>query len=253
MDYFVAVITLLVLAFLYWRMIRREMPRPVSPFQAILPFALGIVSMLIYGPCLIGFIRQFSHMSVYLSEAPPVLQGMLKAFLMAGFPEEMLKMIFILIALVVLRSRVRNVYEYILIGAAIGAGFTVAEEWLYADTFQVSVFVIRMVGVAAHMAFNMVMGEYLGRARVCKLTGQGSPVKYTILAFAIPCIIHTLYDTCITGNVLLQDGSTAALGGVIMVAAVALLVVFQFVVLIRFRKKTEEFCAMSVQLKDDPI
>ena len=100
MDYFVAVITLLVLAFLYWRMIRREMPRPVSPFQAILPFALGIVSMLIYGPCLIGFIRQFSHMSVYLSEAPPVLQGMLKAFLMAGFPEEMLKMIFILIALV---------------------------------------------------------------------------------------------------------------------------------------------------------
>ena len=247
MDYFVAVITLLVLAFLYWRMIRREMPRPVSPFQAILPFALGIVSMLIYGPCLIGFIRQFSHMSVYLSEAPPVLQGMLKAFLMAGFPEEMLKMIFILIALVVLRSRVRNVYEYILIGAAIGAGFTVAEEWLYADTFQVSVFVIRMVGVAAHMAFNMVMAEYLGLSRIAKLTGKGSPATYAILAFVIPCVIHTLYDTCTTANTLLLNESTQIAGAILAGGAYIFLLVFQIYVLIRFKKKAKEFCEMSVR------
>ena len=50
MDYLVAVLTLLILAYLYWRMIKREIPDPIKPFQAILPFVLGIVSMIIYGP-----------------------------------------------------------------------------------------------------------------------------------------------------------------------------------------------------------
>ena len=44
MDYLVAVLTLLILAFLYWRMIKREIPDPIKPFQAILPFAFGILS-----------------------------------------------------------------------------------------------------------------------------------------------------------------------------------------------------------------
>lgn len=249
MDYLVAVVTLLILAYLYWRMIKREIPDPIKPFQGILPFALGILSMIVYGPYVIWFIKNLLPKITLLEGVPPFFRGMFRAFLMAGFPEEVLKLIFILITLAVLRSKVRNVYEYILIGAAVGAGFTVAEEWLYADKFEIITFVGRMLGLAAHMAFNMVMAEYLGLARAAKLTGKGSPVKYSVLAFVVPCVIHSLYDTCTTGNALLLDPSTQTLGVILGLGAYIFLIVFQIVVLIRFKKKTEEFCTMSVQPK----
>ena len=249
MDYLVAVLTLLILAYLYWRMIKREIPDPIKPFQAILPFAFGILSMIIYGPFMIWFIKNIAPKIASMESVPPFFRGMFRAFLMAGFPEEVLKLIFILITLAVLRSKVRNVYEYILIGAAVGAGFTVAEEWLYADKFQIATFVMRTLSVAAHMSFNMVMAGYLGRARVAELTGKGSPVKLTILAFVIPCLIHTLYDTCTTGNALLMEKSTQVVGAILGFCAYIFLIVFQIYVLIRFKKKTREFCEMSVQPK----
>ena len=247
MDYLVAVLTLLILAFLYWRMIKREIPDPIKPFQAILPFALGILSMIIYSPYILWFITNIAPKISIAEGIHPFFRGMFSAFLMAGFPEEVLKLIFILITLAVLRSKVRNVYEYILIGAAVGAGFTVAEEWLYADKFGITTLIMRTMSVAGHMSFNMVMAEYLGLSRVAKLTGKGSPVKYAILAFVVPCLIHTLYDTCTTGNTFLLNESTQIIGAILGGAAYIFLVVFQISVLIRFKKKTKEFCEMSVQ------
>ena len=249
MDYLVAVLTLLILAYLYWRMIKREIPDPIKPFQAILPFALGILSMVIYSPYVIWFVKNIAPKITIMEGIHPILLGMFRAFLMAGFPEEVLKLIFILISLAVLRSKVRNVYEYILIGAAVGAGFTVAEEWLYADKFGITTLIMRTMSVAGHMSFNMVMAEYLGRSRVAKLTGKGSPVKYAILAFVVPCVIHTLYDTCTTGNTLLLNESTQIVGAILGGGAYIFLLVFQIYVLIRFKKKTKEFCEMSVQPK----
>ena len=249
MDYLVAVLTLLILAYLYWRMIKREIPDPIKPFQAILPFALGIFSMIIYSPYVIWFVKNIAPKITIMEGIPPILLSMFRSFLMAGFPEEVLKLIFILISLAVLRSKVRNVYEYILIGAAVGAGFTVAEEWLYADKFSIATLIMRTLGVAGHMSFNMVMAEYLSLSRVAKLTGKGSPVKYAILAFVVPCVIHTLYDTCTAANTLLLNESTQIVGAVLGGGAYIFLVVFQISILIRFKKKTKEFCEMSVQPK----
>jgi len=249
MDYLVAVLTLLILAYLYWRMIKREIPDPIKPFQAILPFAFGILSMIIYGPYLLWFVKNIAPKINIMESINPFFRSIFSAFLMAGLPEEVLKLIFILLTLAVLRSKVRNVYEYILIGAAVGAGFTVAEEWLYADKFGITTLIMRTLSVAGHMSFNMVMAEYLGLSRVAKLTGKGSPVKYAILAFVVPCLIHTLYDSCTTGNTLLLNESTQIVGAVLGGGAYIFLVVFQISILIRFKKKTKEFCEMSVQPK----
>ena len=73
--------------------------------------------------------------------------------------------------------------------------------------------------------------------------------KYAILAFVVPCIIHTLYDTCTTGNTFLLNESTQIIGAILGGGAYIFLVVFQISVLIRFKKKTKEFCEMSVQPK----
>ncbi len=167
-------LTLVILGFLYWRMIKREVPERIGAFQAVLPFGLGILSMLLYGPFIMWFIRNvLTRLS--FGNSPPFAISLIKAFLTAGGTEEALKLIFILITLAVLRSRVDNVYEYVLIGAAVGAGFTVTEEFLYADEGAVITLIGRMVSVAAHMAFNMIMAEFLGKARVSKRNGKGSP------------------------------------------------------------------------------
>ncbi|MBR2769412.1 MAG: hypothetical protein IKD68_10800 [Solobacterium sp.] len=53
MDYFAAIVSLLILAYIYRRMIKREIPDPIKPFRAVLPFALGIFSMVIFAPYVI--------------------------------------------------------------------------------------------------------------------------------------------------------------------------------------------------------
>ena len=238
-------LTLVILGFLYWRMIKREVPERIGAFQAILPFGLGILSMLLYGPFIMWFIRN-ALTRLSFGNCPPFVSSLIKAFLTAGGTEEALKLIFILITLALLRSRVKNVYEYVLIGAAVGAGFTVTEEFLYADEGAVITLVMRMITVAAHMAFNMIMAEFLGKARVSKQTGKGSSTLKYAMAFIVPTVIHTVYDACTVSNSFLLNEDTQMLGLAVAGGAYLFLLVFQIIVLIRFRKKTNEFCAMSV-------
>ena len=114
--------------------------------------------------------------------------SLLHSFLMAGGTEEAAKLLMILLALVILKSRVKNVYEYALIGAAVGFGFAVAEEFYYGNfsagsgAAEYITLVERTISVPAHMTFSMVMAELLGRARFSRLTGKGSPALDCVLA-----------------------------------------------------------------------
>ena len=65
------------------------------------------------------------------NEVPMVVSSVVGAFFGAGFPEEIAKLLMIVITILIFRSKIRNVYEYILIGAAVGFGFTIFEEFLY--------------------------------------------------------------------------------------------------------------------------
>ena len=85
--------------------------------------------------------------------------------------------------------------------------------------------------------------------KLFQIKGRCSNGGYAILAFVVPCLIHTLYDTCTTGNTFLLNESTQIIGAILGGGAYIFLVVFQISVLIRFKKKTKEFCEMSVQPK----
>ena len=80
------------------------------------------------------------------------------AFLLADLPEEVAKLIAILVSLLFLRERTRNVYEYALVGTAVGFGFTVFEEFLYGSNLM------RLPLLALHGVFSGVMGYYFGLA-----------------------------------------------------------------------------------------
>ena len=138
----------------------------------------------------------------------------------------------------------KNVYEFILIGACVGIGFTIAEEYFYGSDEDATVLsiVLRTIAVPAHMTFNMVMAEFLGRARVSKLSGKGSPVIYYLLAILVPITVHTLYDVTTAFNSGLMRGEMK--GFIVAAIGYVCLLVYEFVVLIRCKKKTAAFCAM---------
>ena len=183
--------------------------------------------------------------------------SLLRSFLMAGVTEETAKLLMILLALAILKSRVKNVNEYVLIGAAVGFGFAVAEEFYYGDfgaeasaEDYVSL-VARMISVPAHMTFNMVMAEFLGRARFGRLTGKGSPALNAMLALLIPMGVHSLYDACTVFNSKLMAGE---MSGILMaLAGYVGLMIYEIVVLIRFRKNTVKFCGMRISAAESAV
>ena len=249
MDILAAAMTVVILGLLYWRMIRRETPERIGAVQALVPLALGVVSMFMGGLATVLLAKALGGMSNMISGSNGFGSSLFRSFLMAGVTEEAAKLLMILLALAILKSRVKNVYEYVLIGAAVGFGFAVAEEFYYGDfgaeasaEDYVSL-VARMISVPAHMTFNMVMAEFLGRARYGRLTGKGSPALNVALALLIPIGVHSLYDACTVFNSMLMSGEL--IGVALALAGYAGLLIYELVVLIRFRKKTALFCGMS--------
>ena len=239
------IITIIILGILYGRMVKREIPEPVVWQQALIPIAIGMVSFPITLPFSMGYMKFLSNDSnaLKLSELN-FFQALWRDLILAGGLEEIAKLLMILVILFIFRNKVKNVYEFILIGACVGIGFTIAEEFSYGSGEDATILsaVLRMIAVPAHMTFNMVMAEFLGRARISKLSGKGSPVIYYLLAIIVPITIHTLYDVTTAFNSSLMRGE---LKGMILAAiGYVCLLVYEFVVLIRCKKKTAVFCGM---------
>ena len=240
------VITIAFLGLLYWRMVKREIHQPVGWLQALLPIAIGLLSMPMTIPVSMSYLKALAAdpNSVKLTDMT-FIQSLERAFILAGGLEEIAKLILILVVLLIFRNKVKNVYEYILIGACVGIGFSIAEEFVYgADESATIVSTVgRLVSVPAHMTFNMVMAEFLGRAKYSKMSGKGSAALNFVLALLVPIAVHTLYDVCTAFNSSMMRGE---MSGIIraLIGYVCMLV-YELVVLVRCKKKIAMFCGMS--------
>ena len=240
------VITVVFLGILYWRMVKREIPEPVGRVQALLPIAVGMLSHPLTIPFSVGYLKaQAANPNALKLTEMNFLQSLWRAFIVAGGLEELAKLIVILVILLIFRKKVKNVYEYVLIGACVGIGFALIEEFTYGGAEDANIISTmgRMISVPAHMTFNMVMAEFLGKAVFNKLNGKGPVVLNYVLALLVPVVIHTLYDTCTAFNSNLMRGEMS--GMIRALIGYVCLLVYEFVVLVRFKKKTAMFCGMS--------
>ena len=250
MEILSAGLTIVILGLLYWCMIKREIPKQIGAFQALLPLGLGIVSVFLGTLATIFLAKAAGGMANTLVGNRSFGSSLLHSFLMAGVTEETAKLLMILLVLMILKFRGKNVYEYVLIGAAVGFGFAVAEEFYYGDfgadrsAADYVALVGRLISVPAHMTFNMIMGEFLGRAKFSRLMGKGSPALNCVLAILIPVGVHTLYDACTIFNGKLTTGEMS--GILIALVGYVGLIIYEIIVLIRFRKKTGELCGMYI-------
>ena len=103
-------------------MIKKEVLKPIGKFQAILPVILGGICVPISGGSGIGLLYAFKSIGVTGDAMQALPASFYTAFFMAGGVEELFKFLAIIITLVVLKNKVNNVYEYILLGAAVGFG-----------------------------------------------------------------------------------------------------------------------------------
>ena len=97
------------------------------------------------------------------------------------------------------------------------------------------------------MIFGMIMAKHLGMAAHNRAIGKGGIAKEYILAVVIPIVIHSLFDATNGTSLLLEssDEFQQMLGIILSVAGAIALFVLQIVIIVRFKKKMEEYCSLK--------
>ena len=167
---------------------------------------------------------------------------------MAGLTEEIAKLLMIILSIKLFSPK--RIYEYTLIGAAVGIGFTIHEELLYGGSIAG---LLRFITVAMHMVLGIIMGKNLGIGKYNIANGLSHKAAY-LKAILIPMIIHTLFDTCTIFNPVvnmseeLENNDFIAIVwlsiGILAIIAAA---IYQFVVLKKTKKEAEKQSSMYLQ------
>ena len=127
-----------------------------------------------------------------------------------------------------------------LVQAFLLAGFT--EEFVKFLMFLITIKIVKP------MMFGLLMGMHLGLAKYSKREGLKDAGKHIFLAFFLPVLWHTIFDSVTTVNPALNsnDDIIQMVGIIVALIVMAISITLQFVLLIRFKKKTAEYCGMMV-------
>lgn len=255
MGFITSLIAFILCAFVYVRMIRREVPQQIGKAQAWVPVGAGLIAPIISTVIVVGLgmltiklhggeITQ-SGVTMPVQQAQQetnvVLRSLIKSFRVAGFTEELVKLLLALLMVKVFKPK--NVYEYALAFIGVGFGFTALEEVLYGGGGLASL--SRLPGFAMHMVFAILMGVNLGLARYAKLHG-GSAGKHIFLGLFLPVLWHTLYDAATAFNAGLEstDENVQVAAVVIALIVTVASTVLQFVLLVRFKNNAVKYSEM---------
>ena len=255
MGFITSLIAFILCAFVYVRMIRREVPEQIGKAQAWVPVGAGLIAPIISTVIAVGLgmltiklhggeITQ-SGVTMPVQQAQQetnvVLRSLIKSFRVAGFTEELVKLLLALLMVKIFKPK--NVYEYALAFIGVGFGFTALEEVLYGGGGLASL--SRLPGFAMHMVFAILMGVNLGLARYAKLHG-GSAGKHIFLGLFLPVLWHTLYDAATTFNAGFDatDENVQVAAVVIALIVTVASTVLQFVLLVRFKNNAVKYSEM---------
>lgn len=91
-----------------------------------------------------------------------------------------------------------SVYDMVLYSACVALGFASLENLLYLIKDISAAIPRAMLAVPSHACDGILMGYYLGLAKVAQLKGNtGKEKAYTILSILVPTIMHAIYDFCL--------------------------------------------------------
>lgn len=248
MGLITSLIAVILCIIFYIRIYKRDLPTPLEKWKVAFPVILGIFSPFLSTIVVLGIGLLLNSLGTSIDKLIPniVLGSLASSFLKAGCTEEIVKFLIFFITLKV--TKPKNVYEYGMLCAGVGVGFTGLEEVLYGGS-NVSIALMRLPAFGMHVIMGIIMGVCYGIAQYKKLNNQEGVGKYKALAFIIPITIHTLFDAVTTSNkALTSTNDTVVMTGVIVaIVIIVLTVIFQFYVFSWFKKNSTKYCEMHVE------
>jgi len=249
MEIIQLILATIILVAIYKKMLTWGNADGLSKKQKYAPIGLGILSVIISFLFVAGIaLFSVNVLGFRLDEIENhSLRAAVKAFTMAGLTEEIAKLLMIVLSIKLFSPK--RVYEYTLIGAAVGIGFTIHEELLYGGSIAG---LLRFITVAMHMVLGIIMGKNLGIGKYNIANGLSHKAAY-LKAVLIPMIIHTLFDACTIFNPVANmaeeleaDDFIALVWLSIGVLAIISAAIYQFVVLKKTKKEAEKQSGMLV-------
>ncbi len=143
-------------------MIERELPERIGKEIIIVSCVLGVIAMLLAGTLAMMIMVALKKRGMSSFGGTPIFNAVANGFVLAAFPEEFFKLLAIIAVLFIFKKKVKNVYEFILIGALVGFSFSIVENYSYGK--DPAVLPVRIPMIAGHLVYNMIMGYYLGLA-----------------------------------------------------------------------------------------
>lgn len=248
MGLIVALISAIACGVLYYRMYKRDLPVPLEKSKVILPAVLGLFSPVL---STLMLVVNSSILQAILGGTLPekvhnlVIRSLIASFVLAGFTEEFVK--FLVFMLVVVIVKPKKVYQYGLLCAGVGFGFTALETVLYGAGNVVTA-LSRLPMFAMHMVFGITMGLNIGLYKYYKQRGEKGAGKYLFMGLFLPVLWHTIFDagTAANAGITSTDETAQMIAVIAALVIIVVSVILQIVVLIRFKKNSEKYCAMEI-------
>ena len=169
----------------------------------------------------------------FLAQAPEIQtyeQIFINTLLGVGLVEEFFK--WIVIWWLCYRNKdFDETYDAIVYASYSSLGFACIENILYVLTSGMLTGIFRAItSVPGHLCFGVIMGYFLGKARLSKARGKSS-TGYIILSIVAPTVIHTLYDFF-----LLAENDTLVL---VWLAFIVIMFILCFILVSHSSKRNE--------------
>lgn len=156
------------------------------------------------------------------AEASPVLNGLFDGYLVAGFSEELCKLLLLL--WVIWRSpHFDEYFDGIVYAAYLSLGFACVENigYVMSGTDQMSTALMRgLLAVPAHFLFAVTMGYYVSLAKFDPAGRRGHLWK----AFLFPMLLHGTYDALLMVSSNLGGSDSLASTGITIVLFIVFIV-----------------------------
>lgn len=131
-----------------------------------------------------------------------------------------------------------TLYDMIVYASFVALGFACFENILYVSSSGIVTGLVRAItAVPGHVCDGILMGSYLGLAKVSMVRGNKKiSNKYKILSLVIPVITHGIYDFCLFW------------GGYLFIAIFAIFVIVLYIICI---KKVKQYSDNDLKFKYD--
>lgn len=213
-------------------------------WMLVLLFTGGIISWV-----MVRYISRLLGNDIYKSQVEISNNLGNKGFFLVSFGiiaiiEELSK--YIVIAIMCFKNKFfKNPYDAIMYAVCISLGFAFVENIMYINNYGMSVAISRAIfSIPAHASFGIIMGYYLGLAKMCNDNDNKSYSAFArYCALLIPLVFHGIYDYLLNFNT----------ESIYVVFLIYVIIMYLFVIYLLFKLNKIDDKWLRHQKKEDKI